>query len=170
MRNLVLIVCISFSASVSASQFLNISKFTRLEMNQVQSSITMLPYINLMSAKKVLVLKAVGSSLQEKRQKTLAQAMHTLCPYFNDGIALGLTPKNQAGLDDIAITFGSYIPESSDLESLKNLALKSMNNSELEVYNGETSGNNTVGAVMGIYDVKNQEIMVFASSNCGSDD
>jgi hypothetical protein len=163
-------VCFTFSSNIFASQLLNIKNFTNPEMTKAKASISKLSSINYSSAKKVLVLKATGSTLQEKRQKTVAQALHTLCPYFDDGIALGLTPRNQAGLDDIAIIFESFMDETSDLESLKDIAKNAMESTELEVYNGETSGNNTVGAVMGIYDVKNQEILVFASTNCGSDD
>lgn len=170
MRSLVLMLFIAFSSNVFASQLLNIENFTNPEMAKAKTSISKLSSINYSSAKKVLVLKAVGSTLQEKRQKTIAQALHTLCPYFDDGIALGLTPNNQAGLEDIATIFESFIDKTADIESLKEIARKAMESTELEVYNGETSGNNTVGAVMGIYDMKNQEILVFASTNCGSDD
>jgi hypothetical protein len=162
--------CLAFSTNIFASQLLNIKTFANPEMAQAKSAISKLSYINYSAAKKVLVLKAAGSTVQEKRQRTVAQALHTLCPYFDDGIALGLTPNNQAGLDDIAVTFESAVNDNSELEALKDIAKKAMDSTDLEVYNGEASGNNTVGSVMGIYDIKNQEILVFASTNCGSDD
>lgn len=42
--------------------------------------------------------------------------------------------------------------------------------SGVEVYSGAAGGNNTAGTVLGIYDTNTNEIAVFASTNCGSDD
>jgi hypothetical protein len=39
----------------------------------------------------------------------------------------------------------------------------------VEVYNGSASGNNTGGTVLGFYDTINNELAVFANTNCGSD-
>jgi hypothetical protein len=169
MRKLILLAIIVSSGNVFASKLVNIQNFTNPALKEVKQSIAGLDSINYSAGKKVLDLKAVGKTAQEKRHKTVAQAIHTLCPYFDDGVALGLTSKDEVGLNDVVATFETYMV-SEEVKSLKEIVKTASNSSDLEIYNGEASGNNTVGAVIGIYDVKNQEILVFSSTNCGSDD
>ena len=173
MKNLVLAGLVLFSTNVFASKMVNIKTFTNPAILKAEKEVSKLEFINYTGGKKVLQLKASGSTLQEQRQKTIAQALHTLCPFFDEGVSLGLASKDESGVEDAAYEFEYYIDGTENAEaSMK--AFKSMVRdvnlgSDIEVFSGGASGNNTSGAVMGIYDLKNQEIFIMAATNCGRD-
>ena len=97
--------------------------------------------------------------------------MHTLCGYFDEGVSLILDSKDDQGTKNAVDTFTDSNNRDSDKYSNVLAAVKSANKQlGVEVYSGSAGGNNTFGTVLGFYDVFHNEIAVFASTNCGSDD
>lgn len=176
MKNLfltsILLTAALASSSVYASKLTTIKNFTNPDMNTVSSELISMDLITHSGAKKVLELKGKGTSAQEIRQNTVAQALHTLCPFFDDGVSLALNSKDHKGslqavndlIDSTQVSDGD--PEYKTL--LKSIS-EVNEKASIEVYSGGASGNNTYGTVLGFYDLKNHEIAVFSNTNCGSD-
>ncbi|MBY0415164.1 MAG: hypothetical protein K2Q18_13415 [Bdellovibrionales bacterium] len=168
---LTLAVLLSSTAAMS-STFGPLKTFTNLNLEKAQTAIANEEVVTHYSAKKILVLKANGKTPLEIRTKTVAQAMHTLCPFFDDGVSVGVNTKDLAGsktaVDEFAMDMN--VTENSESYDVFFRAIKLANSEEtVEVYSGAASGNNTAGSVLGFFDVKNNELAVFASTNCGSD-
>lgn len=171
MKHLLITGLLLASSNVFASKLVNINGFTNGTLESARAQIVKVNAVSHEATKKVLVLKGKGKTAQEVRENAVAQALHTVCPFFDEGVSIGLDSKDDAGAQTAAQTL---LEDSSageeDFNTLFN-ALKTANKQiGVEVYSGQASGNNTVGNVLGIYDVKNNEIAVFANTNCGSDD
>lgn len=172
MKNLLVLGLLLISSNVFASKFADIKTLSNSKLEAVRKEITALEIVTHTDFKKVTVLKAKGATPQLQREATMAQAMHQLCRFFDDGVAVGIDPKNEAGSLAAMNTFASFSelnPEDTDYETLLK-AIKTANAEPgVELYSGDASGNNTAGTVLGFYDTKTNEIAVFASTNCGSD-
>lgn len=111
---------------------------------------------------------ANGRDEQSVREQTVKQAMFLgVCSFFDESIDISVADNATealAALNEYAGQDGNGEPE------LREALDKAMRTEGLEVYGGYASGNNTGGAAVGIFDLKNNQILVFGSSNCGSDD
>lgn len=161
------------STNAFASKLANVKTLTNPVVESVSNELNSMPdVVTHSSKKKVLVLKASGSTAQKVRENTVAQALHTLCPYFDDGVEATMDIKNIRGSKGSAQTFtdGTTVSEgSASFDAVLNAIHKVNTLADVEVYSGAASGNNTVGNVLAFFDVKNNEIAVFANTNCGSD-
>lgn len=172
MKNLLAIGILISSSNVFASKMVNINSMTNPVLESVSTEIAKSDLVTHSGLKKVLVLKGNGKNEQEVRANAVAQAMHTLCGFFDEGVSVGLDEKSDKGAKDAVDTLTDNSQNSED-ESYTKLveAVKKANKQiGVEVYSGSAGGNNTFGNVLGFYDVKNNEIAAFASTNCGSDD
>lgn len=169
MKKIFIAILVLLSTNLFASKFSPADSFSRESLNIATSNLSSMEFINRKLYKKVIELKAAGKTEQAIRQNTVAQAIHLSCSFFDDGVEISLASKNMRSLKRTLAEFQYYIDE-----SLKNTFLETIykinNEADIEVYAGAASGNNTSGAVLGIYDIKNNEVAVFASTNCGSDD
>ena len=173
MKNLFLASLILVSTNVFASKIVNIKTLTNTTLDAATKDLFKLGMATRYGTKKVLELKGSGTTPQELRENAVAQALHTVCGFFDDGVKLGLNSKDAKGsLSAVVDLADASSTDQGDVEFKAAVkAVTTMNNQVgVEVYSGSASGNNTVGSVLGIYDVKNNEIAVFANTNCGSDE
>jgi hypothetical protein len=116
--------------------------------------------------------EATNAASRETRVK---EVMHKfMCSFFDDSI--DLTHQKGAGgankvVNDVDLAnntdTGGDSPEAKAVIAAIGTAT---GDSQLDVMSGSASGNNTEGEVMGVYDTKNNEVLFFGFSNCGSDD
>jgi hypothetical protein len=164
MKHILFLALLISSANVFASSLVNIKTLTNPALQKAYFLIDSVEVISHSSVKKIVA--QTGS-----RADTVTLAMHSLCDSFNDGVSLKLNSKDTAGATKAVNEFTAdlHMAGSNDyytiLEALKNANLDSTS----EIYSGTASGKNTTGTVLGIYDTKNNELVVFASTNCGSD-
>ena len=109
-----------------------------------------------------------GRSAAVVRMATVAQAAHSLCGFFDDGVELSLVESKQAASAVTYLSSGNV--DDNDVVASMASALTAAAGPQIEIYSGDASGNNTAGTVLGVYDLSNNEILVFSSTNCGSDD
>ncbi len=159
------------SSNVFASKIVPLKNLTNKRLDMAASALVATDIVTHSTYKKVIELKGKGTSAQEIRMNTVAQAAHTACPFFDDGVALSLNKKDATGTASaVADLIDSSNPsKEEELLIAKNIAVF-IGEQDIEVYSGNASGNNTAGTVVGIYDTKNNEVAVFANTNCGSDD
>lgn len=161
------------SSNVFASKFVELKSLSNSKLEVARTQMVALEIITHSDFKKVAVLKAKGTTAQKQREATVAQAMHTLCPYFDDGVAVGINTKDEQGtlaaVADFTESMQIYTGD-SDYDKLFTVVKTVNSESSIEVYSGSTSGNNTYGTVLGFYDTTTNELAVFANSNCGRDD
>lgn len=161
------------SSNVFASKFDDLKSLSNKKLEAARTEVVALEIVTHSDFKKVAVLKAKGTTVQKQREATVAQLMHTLCPYFDDGVAIGINTKDEPGTLAAVADFTDSMqisPGDSDYDKLFTVVKTVNSESNIEVYSGSTSGNNTYGTVLGFYDTKNNELAVFANTNCGSDD
>lgn len=173
MKNLIIAGLMVLSTNVFASKFAPISGLSNTKLNAAAAELKGMDVVTHTAFKKVIELKGKGNTAQEIRQSAVAQAAHIACPFFDDGVAIGLNSKDDKGtLAAVADYTESSNVEKGDAEYNQLVRNVSVFNKEagVEVYSGSASGNNTAGTVLGIYDTKTNEIAVFANTNCGSDD
>lgn len=170
MKQIIILGLLLTSSNVFASKFADIKEMSNPRLESARQEIESLEFSPFASLKKVTVLKAKGSTPQLQREATVAQAMHGLCRFFDDGVAVGIDTKDEAGSLAAMEVFADQMEhDSSDYQKLLK-AIKTVNaESGVELYSGDASGNNTYGTVLGFYDTKTNEIAVFANTNCGSD-
>lgn len=171
MKQFLFATCLVLSTNAFASKLAPIKSLTNAKLEAASSALIATDIITHSTLKKVLELKGKGSSAQEIRMNTVAQAAHTACPFFDDGVSLSLNSKDAKGsASAMADLLDSSSPSAEEEQVIaKNIAVFTAEPG-VEVYSGSASGNNTAGTVVGIYDTKNNEVAVFANTNCGSDD
>lgn len=173
MKNLFLAGILLISTNAFASKMVNIKTLTNPVLEESSKELAGMDMITHTGSKKVLELKGKGNTVQELRRNAVAQAMHGLCPFFDDGVGIGVNTKDEKGtLNAVSDLIDSTNVSEGDADHKALIRTIDAANKQVgvEVYSGSASGNNTVGTVLGFYDVKNNEIAVFASTNCGSDD
>jgi uncharacterized SAM-dependent methyltransferase len=173
MKNLLILGMLLTSSSVFASKFDSLKSLSNTKLEVARTQMVALEIVTHSDFKKVAMLKAKGATAQKQREATVAQAMHTLCPYFDDGVAVGVNTKDEQGTLAAITDFTESMQISSgdsDYDKLFTVVTTVNSESSIEVYSGSTSGNNTYGTVLGFYDTKTNELAVFANSNCGRDD
>ena len=69
------------------------------------------------------------------------------------------------------LNLDSYAPDTSKakLSAFEEALKPVLNDRTVEVYSGSAGGNNTGGEVMGLYDIRNDQVLFFGFTNCGSD-
>lgn len=107
------------------------------------------------------------------RMKRVKEVMHRyMCSFFDESIDLTHrkgAPQLQSTLKDLELDYYTEDQDASEA-ALKSTLTKILANPDLDVMSGPTSGNNTSGAVLGVYDIKNNEVYFYGFTNCGSDD
>ena len=96
-----------------------------------------------------------------------------IADFINETISISLRMKNEKGtlraVNDLIDS--SNISEGDEDYKAVYKTVNAINKEEaVELYSGSASGNNTAATLLGFYDLKNAELSVFASTNCGSDD
>ena len=173
MKNLFLASMFALSTNVFSSTFANLKTLSNSQVESASNAINVVELITHSTKVKVTQLKGTGSSAQKIRRNAVAQAMHTLCPFFDDGVEISLNPKNEKGVHKAVwdLTDAFHLAEGDAQYTQLFQAIELVNQERsIEIYSGSTSGNNTYGSVLGFYDLKNNEIAAFAATNCGSDD
>lgn len=173
MKSLIFSALLVLSTNAFASKIATVKTLTNSRLETAVNALSGMDLVTHSAKKKVLELKGKGATAQEIRRNTVAQAAHTLCPFFDDGVAIELNSKDEKGtlravadlIDTAEINKGDAAFETL----FKNMSVLN-NETGVELYSGNTSGNNTAGTVVGLYDTKTHEIAVFANTNCGRDD
>jgi hypothetical protein len=169
MKTVLVLMTTIASTTVFASSFKSITSLTNPSLDSAASVISKVDGIYGSSLEKVLVLKAKGATAQEQRRNTIAQAAHMLCGFFDDGVNVALNSTEEKGSKSSAETILDNNLEDQDGAVFKSIS--SVNGKDgIEVYSGTAGGNNTAGTVLGFYDTTNNELAVFANTNCGSDE
>lgn len=99
----------------------------------------------------------------------MAQVAHRLCGFFDDGVKLSVDESSAKGAGQ---AISHLTDQSGSEQSVLDEMLTSLSaaaNPNVEIFEGDASGNNTVGTVLGIYDLEHDEVLVIANTNCGSD-
>jgi hypothetical protein len=173
MKNLFLASLLLVSSNVFASKLVNVKNLTNKTLDAAVTELSKMDIVTGSATKKVIELKGKGKTAQELRANTIAQALHGVCGFFDDGVSVTINSKDAKGSESAVKDFtdSSNISQ-DDADYTKLLGLVSTMNKQVgvEVYSGTASGNNTMGTVLGIYDVNTNEIAVWADTNCGSDD
>lgn len=94
-----------------------------------------------------------------------------LCPQFENGIQMSRAPSSREGFN-FAVKSLKFDLNATDEDDRVNafshdLAMVLQDHS-LEVYAGQASGENATGEILGVYDVKNEQIAFFGFTSCGS--
>ncbi len=173
MKNMILASMLLLSTQAFASKFVTIKKLSNGTLNQAAVVISNHENVTHVAYKKVIELKANGSTPQEVRQKTVGQALHALCTFFDEGVSLALNTNDAAGA--LAATndllFSTNLNQNdAGFKTMLDAVTAAGKQVGVEVYSGSASGNNTSGEVLGIFDVRTNEIAIFTNTNCGSDD
>lgn len=104
------------------------------------------------------------------REKRIKEVMHRyMCGFFDESIDIGRntkTDKTKQALDDLDF---SNTDTGVAPKALEDALRKAYANPKLDILSGSASGNNTVGNVLGVYDVAHDEVLFFGFTNCGSD-
>ena len=172
MKKSLLLGLLILSSNVFASTFGDIQSLSNKKLEAARAEMANLEVVTHSDFKKVVVLKAKGKTLQQQREATIAQAAHTLCRFFDDGVAIGLNTKDEAGNMAAVLDFTEPMQMSDDdIDYINFVSVVKKLNAEpgVELYSGSASGNNTYGQIIGVYDTKTNELAVFANTNCGSD-
>lgn len=107
------------------------------------------------------------------REKRVKEVMHRyMCSFFDDSIDLSRRSGANAAhaiLDDLDMT-NNASDQDAAVKAFSDALGPVLKNKNLDVLSGNASGNNTMGEVMGVYDVAHDEILYFGFTNCGSDD
>lgn len=171
MKGLLIAGLLVMSSNVFAAKFANIKSLTNPTLDKAASSLIATEHVNYSSLKKVISLTA-GKNEGESRKKAVAQALHTVCPFFDDGVGIGLNSKDAKGtkiaVEDLTMD-GIITEGDAEYKAIAEAVKKINETKNVELYSGAASGNNTAGSVLGFYDLDNNEIAVFANTNCGSD-
>lgn len=173
MKNLFLASMLALSTNAFSSTLVNLKTLSNSQVERAATAISAVELMTHSTKVKVTQLKGTGSSAQMIRRNAVAQVIHILCPFFDDGVEISLNPKNEKGIIKAVwdLTDAYHLSESDAQYSQLFQAIEQVNQeSSIEIYSGSTSGNNTYGSVLGFYDLKNNEIAAFAATNCGSDD
>jgi hypothetical protein len=115
------------------------------------------------SFKVVKATPANGRSAAEVRLKTVAQAAHLLCSFFDDGVDIAVAKSASSAVAGLDL-------QDNDAEVAALTDALSGAGKSVEIYSGTAGGNNTYGTVVGAYDRETSEVLVLSSTNCGSDD
>jgi hypothetical protein len=104
------------------------------------------------------------------RETRVKEVMHRfMCSFFDDSIDIdhrtGAAGAKKA-VDDLDLSEN----DNGDTSAIQSALTKIASDGDLDLMSGSASGNNTFGNVLGVYDKKNNEILFFGFSNCGSDD
>lgn len=172
MKNLFLASMLAMSTSVFSSTLVDLKTLSNSKAESASNAISAVELITHSTKVKVTQLKGTGTSAQMIRRNAVAQVIHTLCPFFNDGVEIFLNPKSEKGIHKAVwdLTDAFHISEGDEQYTQLFQALELVNKeNNIEIYSGSTSGNNTYGSVLGFYDLKKNEIAAFAATNCGSD-
>lgn len=120
---------------------------------------------------------ANGRTELERREAAIKEAMHKYaCPFFDDSIDISRDRTVNSHLESLEyfVTFNDWTDgnakKKAQFEDFKAALQHAKSMSTLELWSGGASGNNTAGAVAAIYDLKNEEILIYGYTNCGSDD
>lgn len=128
------------------------------------------PYLGVFRFNKATNEKT-DSALREKRIK---EVMHRyMCRFFDESIDIGRntgsnTARAKTVIRDLEPDY-YMIDEESKIPALESAFAKAYKNPQLDILSGSASGNNTGGAVVGVYDIAHNEILFFGFTNCGSD-
>lgn len=173
MKIFFLAALVLMSSNVFASKLINIKTLTNSTLESASQELAGLDLVTHSATKKVIELKGKGKTAQEIRENAVAQALHTVCPFFDDGVSVALNTKDEKGsLNAVTDLLDSSNIDEGDADYKAVVRVVSTINKQvgIELYSGTAGGNNTSGTVLGFYDVNNNEIGVFASTNCGRDD
>jgi hypothetical protein len=172
MKNLLLAAALLMSTNVFASQLANLKTLSNSVLESSTTEIIKLELVTHSVRKKVVVLKGKGKTAQEIRLNTMAQAAHSLCSFFDEGVSVTLNSKDDKGtlnaVKDLSDSSNLSVGD-PDYNTLVKAVGAANGQAGVEVYSGSASGNNTAGTVLGFFDVNTNEIAVFSSTNCGSD-
>lgn len=115
-------------------------------------------------------LEATEPDLRVKRVK---EVMHRyMCGFFDDAIDLGRATggkRVEATLADLDLR-NNASDEAAAVAAFGGALAQVFTSAKLDVMSGAASGNNTVGEIMGVYDVGHDEVFYFGFTNCGKDD
>ena len=105
----------------------------------------------------------------DSRAKRIKEAMHRYqCAFFDESIALSRPNDAKDPVADILSSLDQAVPEEN--KAVFTIKIKPvLADKTLDVWAGSASGNNTMGYTMGVYDMKNNEVLFFGDTNCGSD-
>lgn len=173
MKNFIFQTLLLLSFSTFASDLEGLNSLANPLLDSSGKSLSHTTTVTHYSFNKVIKLKGIGRTTKELRLSAVAQSIHALCPYFDGGVSIVLNSKNLKG----SMRAVADLLDSSDLsqndEEYKVIveAITSINKEpNVELFSGSADGNNTAGTVLGFYDISNNEIAAFASTNCGKDD
>jgi hypothetical protein len=108
------------------------------------------------------------------REKRVKEVMHRfMCTFFDDSIDLkrpsgSPASRTQRTLADLDMNDNANGQDDAVRKFTDGLT-DAYGDEKLDILSGGASGNNTIGNVMGAYDVANNQILYFGFSNCGSD-
>lgn len=81
MKNLLISAFVLLSTNAFASKIVTIKNLSNARLENAAAEIAGMEFITHSALKKVVALKGNGKSAQEIRSNTVAQALHTVCPF-----------------------------------------------------------------------------------------
>jgi hypothetical protein len=108
----------------------------------------------------------------DAREKRIKEVMHRyMCGFFDESIDIGRnTGANRVKAAMTDVNFYDYAYEQEeDVAAFEEALTDVYADPKMDILSGGASGNNTAGNVMGVYDVRTNEILFFGFTNCGSD-
>ncbi len=175
---LVAISVFALNISANASVMKPINKATDPALNAIYKAIapTWNKSGNCVETRLVKVLKpteARGRNPEQLMQAMISESIHKyVTAWFDDGINISRVKSKKEFLDFMSSNaFGSSSEdESLKIEQVTKAIIQLGSNKSIAIYTGSASGNNTMGEVVGIVDLKNKEILSLVNSNFASDD
>jgi hypothetical protein len=113
---------------------------------------------------------ARGRSASALRLATLKQAIHAhFGADFSDALDLTREPHTLEGVKDAIRLLDVDHNDGGDQGRLQAALEHAISDRSIEIYAGKGAGNNTMGDLIGFYDIANDEVLYCGYSNFGSD-
>lgn len=116
---------------------------------------------------------SVEATDPEARTRRIKEVMHRyMCGFFDESIDIG----RNTGKSPVAAVLGDLnvrdnaSDQDAKVAAFESALTKVYTDAKLDVLSGGASGNNTGGEIMGVYDLRHNEVFYFGYTNCGSDD
>jgi vacuolar-type H+-ATPase catalytic subunit A/Vma1 len=159
-----LAIALSLSTQLFAAQLTNIQEMTNKSLETERKEI-LKNYIVTHSAIKKITLVNENEVNDELKREALFYTLNYACPFFQEAsFQKSDVQKSVDTLVDRMIdrTHTQYTALTNSLTNVSKME-------NVEIYSGNGSGRLNYGTIVGLFDSVNNEVAVFANTNCGSE-
>lgn len=159
-----LTIALCLSTNLFAAQLTNIQEMTNKTLETERKQI-LKNYIVTHTALKKITLDNEEAVTDELKREALFYTLNYACPFFSE--ATFQTSDVQNAVDTLVDslidrTHTQYLALTESLTNVSKI-------DTVEIYSGKGSGRLNYGTIVGLFDSVNNEVAIFANTNCGSE-